>query len=79
MSRIDVTVEEIVLRGVSVDDVPAFRAALRDRLTELATGHRESLAPATAAVRRGTPVPAGPSADLAARVAGSVWTAVTAT
>jgi hypothetical protein len=77
MSRIDVTVEEIVLSGLSVGDVPAFRAALRERLTELATSHRAPLAPGTAARRTGTPVAAGPQADLAARVAASVWTAAT--
>jgi hypothetical protein len=77
MSRIDVTVEEIVLHGLSIEDVPAFRTALRARLRELATGHRGRLAPGTAARRTGTPVAAGPQGDLAARVASSVWTAAT--
>jgi hypothetical protein len=74
---VHVTVEEIVLHGVVVDDVPAFRSALRTRLAELAAQHRAPVAPATAALRRGTPVAAGPAAELAARVAGSVWTAAT--
>ena len=77
MSRIDVTVEEIVLHGVSIEDVPAFRGALRERLTELARAHRAPVTPGTAARRTGTPVVAGLQADLAARVAASVWTAAT--
>jgi hypothetical protein len=73
---IQVNVEEIVLRGLSIEDVPAFRAALREQLTQLASSHRGELTGHTAAVRRGTPVAAGPTDQLAARVASSVWTAV---
>jgi hypothetical protein len=73
---VHVNVEEIVLSGLSIEDVPTFRAALRERLTELAAGHRGELRDGTAALRRGTPVTAGPAAELASRVAGSVWTAV---
>ena len=74
---VNVTIEEIVLSGVSIEDAATFRGALRERLTELARAHRQPLAPGTAARRTGTPVTAGPQADLAARVAASVWTAAT--
>jgi hypothetical protein len=73
---VHIRVEEVVLSGLSIEDVPAFRSALRERLTELAAGHREPLTARTSAIRAGTPVMAGPQADLAARVATSVWTAV---
>ena len=76
MSRININVEEIVLHGLSIEDVSGFRAALREQLTQLASSHRGELAGRTGAVRRGTPVAAGPADQLAARVASSVWTAV---
>ena len=56
--------EEIVLHGLSIEDVPAFRTALRERLTELALEpSRGNSTAGTAARRTGTPVAAGPRAD----------------
>jgi hypothetical protein len=79
VSAVNLRIEEIVLHGLSVEDVPAFKAALRERLAELAQRHEAPMPHTTVAVRRGTPVAAGPADQLAARVAGSVWTAATAT
>jgi hypothetical protein len=79
VSSVSINIEEIVLHGLPVEDVSAFRAALRERLTELARRHEAPMREATVAVRRGTPVTAGPADQLAARLAGSVWAAATAT
>jgi hypothetical protein len=79
--RVDVTVGELVLRGVPPERAHAVAAALEERLAALgeewaASGAQP--APRDEAFRRlpAVKAPAGDSAALGARVADAVWAAV---
>jgi hypothetical protein len=72
--RIDI--DEIVIDGVDVGDVGAFRAALVAELTGLASGHRGDYPSGRAYELRGSPVESSPSERLGASVARSAWSSM---
>jgi hypothetical protein len=69
---VHVTIEEITLVGVAVDDVVQFRSDLTAALTALATVHRGQLAGGTTSLLRGPSIDPAPD-SLGASVATSVW------
>jgi hypothetical protein len=73
MSRqwtVELTVDEVVVEGVPVGDVEAFRTGLSTVLGELATVHAAALAGPTA---RPAPAAPPPGAPLSTQVAHAVW------
>jgi hypothetical protein len=77
-STVSVHIGEIVIDGVAVADVGAFRAAVMDTLTRLAAEHAGGYPSGEATLLVGTPVVAGglAEADLGVRVAHSVWRSI---
>lgn len=79
VTEIRISVGELVLEGVPVADVAAFRAALLAQLHDRALAHGGSYPGGTAPELYGTPVTVTPHtgpARLAAQVARSVWHSV---
>lgn len=77
---IEITIDELVVRGLTPGEAQATRAALETRLAELAGSERTHVPGRVEASRRLPPVtaPAGSPGALGAAVAGSVWDAVSA-
>lgn len=73
MTRIDIDIERLVLRGVPAELAEGIRPLIAERLSELATADRRGDEPPrwAAAPRRARPVT--DREDLAAHVARSTW------
>jgi hypothetical protein len=76
VNAVRLRIDEIVLDGVDVPDVGAFRTSLVAELSRLASGHQGTYPSGAAPVLVGTPV--GPSTvdGLGAEVARSVWSSM---
>lgn len=76
--NIEISVDELVLRGVADADAAAVSEAIRARLTELATspGSLGDLDASTSTYRP-RPVPGATPAQLGTNAADAVWDAVT--
>jgi hypothetical protein len=73
VTDIDISIDAIVLDGVDIGDVDAFRADLMAELAGLAAGFPLDHPGGTAAVLRVAP---GPGASPGTRVARSVWSSL---
>lgn len=70
---VHIDIGEIILNGVEVPDVAAFRAALMLELTGLAADHHGEIAGGTEHELHGSPVYLSTSERLAGQVARSTW------
>ena len=75
MRRIEVVIDELVLRGVDPAQARATAAALESRLATLAAEHGADVRERAEAYRRVAPVTAAPH-RLADAVADAVWGAI---
>lgn len=81
MTRVEITIEEVVLRGVPPEQAADVVAGLQRRLTELALADPDGLArlrpsEAVSVPHRGRPVQAGGAQALGEQSASAVWAAV---
>ena len=76
MTRIEIVVDELVLRGLDPSQARAAAAALEARLGELASRHDGPVAPREEASRRLAAVEAESPAAIGTAAAGSVWTTI---
>ena len=76
MTRVEIVIDELVLRGATHAQANAFAAALESRLTTLAERHDGDVRERAEASRRLTPVTA-PRDRLGDAVADAVWGAFT--
>jgi hypothetical protein len=73
--RVEVVIDELVLRGVDPAQARATAAALETRLTALAAEHDAGVRERTEAFRRVAPVTAAPG-GLGEALADAVWKAI---
>jgi len=71
--RVEVVVDELVVRGLPPEQARAAAAALEARLTVLAAGRTDAISPRSESVRRLPPVRAASPAGVGEAVAGAVW------
>ena len=78
MKRIEIVLDELVVRGLSPHDAHVVSAALEQRLTALAEESSAKIVERAEAFRRLPPieVPAGSPAAVGEAVAGAVWGAL---
>jgi hypothetical protein len=78
VKRIEIVVDELVVRGLSPHDAHVVSAALEQRLTALAEQSPAKIAERAEAFRRLSAIeaPAGSPATLGEAVAGAVWGAL---
>ena len=75
MKRVEVVIDELVLRGVDAAQARVTAAALETRLTALAAEHDGGVRDRAEAFRRAAPVTAAPD-RLGDAVADEVWKAI---
>jgi ABC-type enterobactin transport system permease subunit len=71
--RVEIVVDELVVRGLAAEEARAAAAALEARLTALAAGSADAIQARSEYVRRLPAVAAASPAGVGEAVAGAVW------